>query len=76
MPEDILKMKRLFPELSDKEAAEAAYQFRRYAALLIRIYSGVLADPERYQKLQRLTGEKRSATVCSKVELSNTSAMT
>jgi len=51
-PEDIATMHRLYPGITDEQAEEAAYNFARYAASVIRIYDYIRSDSERYREFK------------------------
>ena len=53
----------LYPNLTEKELAEAEDNLERYLALVLRIYERIQADPENYAHFRALT-EKIRAVSC------------
>ena len=68
-PKDTLaSLKKLFPDLSEEQYARLDAWYNRYAALVLRMYERITADPEAYARFLALTNRPARSTMTGKVD--------
>jgi hypothetical protein len=68
-PKDtIAGLKKLFPDLSEEEYANLDAWYARYAALILRMYDRITADPEAYARFLALTSRSSRPNMTEKVD--------
>jgi hypothetical protein len=66
--ETLAGLKKLFPDLSEEEYANLDAWYTRYAALILRMYERITADPEAYARFLALTSRPSRPTMTGKVD--------
>ena len=56
--DELSALRRLYPELSDKEIEEAQEALDRYVDLVARMAERIKADPEAYEQFRRLLEDR------------------
>ena len=72
-PQDTFaSLKKFFPNLSEEEYVNLDAWYARYAALIIRMYERITADPEAYARFLALTSWPPRPTITGKVDSQHT----
>lgn len=61
--EQTIRLRRIYPDLSEDELEQVAETLDRYISLVCRIYERMRNDPEAYARLKALTASREPPTM-------------
>jgi len=61
-------LKKLFPDLTEKQYAELDQWYTGYAASILRMYERITSDPEAYARFLALTNSPSGPSMTGKVD--------
>jgi hypothetical protein len=65
---DLASLKKLFPGQSEAQYADLNRWYTGYAALILRMYDRITADPEAYARFHALTEKSSRPSMTGKVD--------